>query len=287
LSEASSAKAGRRRLALVGGAAVLVVVVALVLWGRFNRLPTVEPGEPLELPPADVEIVRADTGPQPSRVRETPPEPAVPRTATPTPKRLDSDADRLSLITSNWVYRGFAGVGDNKRGRFTHSAKGEVFFVNLGQVWEGVKVLDLDRLSAVAGLGSATILMPIVPEFPIDFQRMANPAIPSEAEVEAAQTRYWQQYGKRFNELGKRYTPRPGERMPPREPPSQEQAATAKARYIATMMPRFQQINAQRTPVPGEILPEPHPDVFDEQKAIENYYRRFRPYETPPTPAPK
>lgn len=239
-------------LAVGGGVAVLL---GLVLWGRYGTLETVEPGGSagVELPPLDLDVASLEPVPQPSgRIPRA--SPGEQPQATPTPKRPVSDKERLEEITSNWVYRGYAGVGQDKTGRFTHHERGEAdFFVTLGDMVEGVTIEELERKAAVARLGQATIALLLTPELRISPEQMAHPAIPSEEEVKQAMTAYWENYGKRFAQIGKRYTPRQGERMPPPKPPSPEQVATAKAGYLATWVPRFQQRQAQRrqpTPTP-------------------------------------
>lgn len=240
--------------------AVVLVLLGLVWWGRYRALETVGPRGPesVELPPLDLDMALLEPAPEPSSRVPRPSPREIQFPPTPTPKRPVSDSERLAEITSNWVYRGFAGVGQDKTGRFTHHQRGESdFFVTLGEVVEGVTIEQLEKEAAVARLGQATVAMPLVPELRISPEQMANPAIPSEEEVRQAMTAYWENWGKRFEQAAKRYTPRPGERMPPREPPSPEQVETAKARYLATWVPRFEQRRAQRqTPTPTPVSHE-------------------------------
>jgi len=270
------------------GAAVIVVLVLLIR-AQFSTLPTVEPESRYELPPPGVSLSGTAPEARPSKgipgVEAGQPDSSGP---TATPKPTISNLDRLAEITANWVYRGFVQIGDRKRGRFTRyvpeSRETEVFFANESEVFEEVTLESLEMLAAVARLGEATVSLPLVPERRFTADQMVNPQIPSEEEVKAAQTAYWENYGKRFKEMGKKYTPRPGEIMPPPEPPSAEDVEAAKKRYMATFAPMFQQQSAMRTPVPGEVMPAPHQDQFDEQEAIRRYYERYRPWATPPTP---
>lgn len=246
----------KRNRWLLGAAAALVgvVLLGLLLWSRYGPLEMVEPAGPMgvELPPLEMDVVSLEPVPKPSRrIPQASPAPGL--EATPTPKRPMSDRERLEEITSNWVYRGYAGVGQDKTGRFTHHQRGESdFFVTLGDVVDGVTIEALEKEAAVARLRQATVTLILVPELRISPEQMAHPGIPTEEEVRQAKTAYWENYGKRFQVIGKRYTPRKGERMPPATPPSPEQVATAKARYMATWVPRLRerQTAAQRRPTP-------------------------------------
>jgi hypothetical protein len=267
------------------------IVVGVILWAQVRSLPVAgSEGGDVDLPP--VEISRAPAPEQRAPRAKPVDQPDQPvMTVTPTPTIAESDQEKLERITSNWVYRGFAGVGEENTGRFTEIIEDwkttEEFFIRQGAERRGVQVVKLSKLAATVGLGEATLAMPLVRDIRVNLSERGMPAIPSEGEVKAAMTHYSEVYGKRFREMAKHYTPKPGEIMPPPEPPSPEQVATAKARYMATWAPQFQRASDQRTPVPGEIIPKPHLNEYDEQEAVDAYYRRFRPYETPPTPAPQ
>lgn len=288
----SNQSIARSKAMMILGGIAAVILLSFILWTRIGGLPTVESEFDVELPPLDIGQVALVPEPRQAESERVLPEISpLPRTpqpeVTPTPEPLSSDADRLSLVTSNWVYRGFAGLGDEQqRGRFTHFQRGgEIFYASVGDVIEGVTISRLDRLSAEAQLGEATIVMALVRERQFTLEEMSNPEIPDEQRVRQAMTAYWEDFGKRAMEIGKRYTPQPGQIMPPPQPPSQEEAEAAKARYMATWAPHFEQMSSERTPLPGEIMPRPHRDPLEEQQAIEAYYRRFRPWATPPPPA--
>ena len=207
-------------------------------------------------------------------------------TMTPGPPPLDSDLDRLQWIVKDWVYRGYAAIGQRKRGRFSsRKMEGKSFNIEEGQQLDGVTIVSLDRLAAIAGLGEATVTLPYVRELDMsleDLREAMKDGPPSQEEVQKRMTEYWENYGKYFKEIGKRYTPKPGEIMPPDKPPSAEAVETAKARYYEVMMPTFQARAARRTPVPGEIMPQPQTNEMDQQQAVENYFKKYRPGQTPP-----
>jgi len=278
-----------RRWIVIVAALALAAVGTLVWWGRMESLTTVGPPDPagVELPPLDLGTLSLEPVPRPSVLLEARPTGISDSSrATPTPKKPESDADRLAEVTSNWVYRGYVGVGQDQTGRFTHHARNEEeFFMKVRDVREGVMVTRLTRQAAHASLGDATKILPLVPESRIRPEDMANPAMPNPEQIRQAKTAYWENYGKRFQQLAKKYTPRPGERMPPTAPPSQEQVATAKANYFATWGPYYERLRAQRTPAVGENV-RPQRTPVSEQEAIDDYYRRYRPGETPPTPPP-
>lgn len=275
----------RKRLIPValGGVAVLLIA-GYFLWSRSGRYETVDPASQFALPAPGFQLEEGKPVPKPSLalVQEIADPGGVP---TPVPIPTLSEADQLSAIMANWVYRGFVGLGDQKTGRFTRYVPEDrdtvQFFLREGEVLDGVTIEKMDVLSAIGRLGEATISLPLVPERRPSLEQIANPAIPSKEEVVAAQTAYWENYGKRFAEMGKRYTPRPGERMPPPQPPSPEEIEEAKKNYLATYAPLFEAQQAARTPVPGEVMPQPQ-DPLDEQEAIKRYYERFRPWATPP-----
>ncbi len=275
----------RKRLIPValGGAAVLLIV-GFIFWSRSGRYETVEPASQFALPAPGFQVEEGEPVPKPSLALA---QPLVKPGELPTPVPIPtlSDADQLSAIMANWVYRGFVGLADQKTGRFTRYVPEDrdtvQFFIHEGEVLDGVTIERLDVLAAIARLGEATISLPLVPERRPNLEQIANPVIPSKEEVAAAQTAYWENYGKRFQEMGKRYTPRPGERMPPPQPPSAEDVEAAKSAYMATYAPLFEAQQAKRTPAPGEVMPQEQ-DPLDEQEAIKRYYERFRPWATPP-----
>ena len=159
------------------------------------------------------------------------------------------------------------------------------FFLRQGEELEGVSVDKLDRLAAVVSLGEATLMMPLIQQRMPDFQQMEKPSIPTNEQVAAAQTKYRELYGKWFELMGAKYTPRPGERMPPAKPPTEEENRLAMESYFETHVPLLKRQNAQRTPVPGEVMPYPHQDPIDEQAAYKRYLERRGAEMPAPTPS--
>ena len=115
--KSDNVKSNQLLLGVIGGVIALGILL-FVFRGLFTGLETVEPEQQYTLPPPDVELVEGKPAPRPSRqilgYVET--ERSGP---TATPKPTISEADQLSAITANWVYRGYIGVGDQKQGRFT------------------------------------------------------------------------------------------------------------------------------------------------------------------------
>lgn len=282
----------RNKLYLILGGIVLAILLYFAAGAlRDGGLRRIGADEEVELPRVSVDTLAVTPGAFAQQEESIQPRLSPRRTpgptGTPTQIPLSSDKDRLLWITKDWVYRGFQQIGDWKRGRFTHQKlANESFHAREGEVIEkGVAVVSLDRLVAVVGLGEATHSLACVPEPEYTLEQMRKryqDGPPSQEQIHANMTAYWENYGKRFNEAGKRYTPKPGERMPPREPPSVEQQQTARAEYLERVMPTLKARNANWTPIPGELMPDGNQSEEERNKAIDNYYKRFRPGETPP-----
>ena len=250
--------AGERNLLIliiVGIAAGLLLVFLLVraLRGGYE---TVDPIAQFELPPPDVQVEGESPRARPSVALHSIEDQQTP-TPTFTPKPTLSDEEQLAEITANWVYRGFAGLGEQKTGRFTRyvpeGRETVQFFIRQGDALQGVTVDKLDVLAAVASLGEATVMLPLVPETPPEcqpdgksihsFQRGSRCG--ADCRIGKTTVSAFSKWENDIHPDRARLCPRP-------KPPTEEENKAAMNRYMATYAPLMKQQSAQRTPVPGE-----------------------------------
>ncbi len=215
--------------------------------------------------------------------------PAPEPTLSPEALAMESDADRLRRIIKSWAYSSFRNIGGQMTGKFVDESDSAEFEASEGSEHKGVQIRKLTEKYAVVGVGSASeslTLSPFAEMFLNPAEIINNPAIFNNQEYQNyAMARYMRLYGNEARERAKRYTPKPGERMPPMEPPSPEETEAAIKDYMDKYAKHFQEMSKNYTPKPGEVMPTPM-DFVETQKRIKEYYDKYVRPQLTPSPAP-
>lgn len=151
-----------------------------------------------------------------------------------------TDMDILQEKITNWAYRSFMQVGDQKSGTFENDETLQVLQVTEGYEFDGLHFLSLTENAAVVGLGSASkTLSLIVKQEPIPVVEAATPGPPSADERERRRRRYQEEAMPTFQHIASQYTPLPWVTIRT-TPPSAEEVETAVAAYYETMRPTIE-----------------------------------------------
>lgn len=262
-------------LVAAGGSLLLIILLP----GSFEQL---ESDQEYELPPLSL----AEGVPRQIRTLASPdePQPEVTPVLTPTPQAVElppSDQNLLEAITAFWMYRGYAGLGNDRQGIFIDKRHNEPFRMALGDERERVTAQELHSATAVLGLGTATVTLTLISDAALD---AAGEIAESLEQVQAQLTVYWESHGKRHAYLGREYEKEIGTRMPEMLDPAATEDQVK--RYMDTHYKNFMEASRNHVPRPGEIMPVPHRDDLDRQMAIDAYMRRIAPLYLQPTPDP-
>lgn len=243
----------------------------MALRGRGRGL--LEPAPRVELPirlegrlapPLEVQLDRQEI------LRIFPPNVSTVPTPAPPPvsvqKKTRSDQDVLEAVTSRWVYVGYANVGGIPIGKFRYNDRPQMresFEVREGDVREGVTIYYLDGSKAMARHDTATIRLPLIDAIEIPISEHPHLVYSENVpDPTLAWKRYWELWGKRFNEMAKDYVPAPGEHLPPKEPLPKEEMKQRIDTYLESVAQRMQE---RKT----------HPRYQDSSFSIDDMRERF------------
>lgn len=156
----------------------------------------------------------------------------------------NADQDYLDSVVYRWVYIGFIEVGPTKQGSFIYNTDNDVSFTLAeGASRDGVNLFYIDRSKARVKYRSAVAELPVVGDLRVSKRAIANPVFSdfdsSPEAIEKAKRLYYELYGKRFEFEGRKYTPKPGEMMPPKSTPSKEELEAGVEKYLDDIADRM------------------------------------------------
>lgn len=268
-----------RTLYLVVGIAVIgLLVLGLIV--SLNEAGDLRPAsDEIDLPPLAVLEKKKARTPRPltaetanqsvgtPSTKSSSPEAAQP-TAEPTPIVHD-DQRRLEDLTAAWIYRGYVKAATRKIGTFLDQDMDETFRMAQGDNRGEVNALNLNSVTAVLGLGSATTELSLISDEMIEMTRQRA----TTDEQRAIQKKVYEAYyARRHRKSGREYQEQVGTRMP--RMPSDESTSEAVKRYMETHYKKFSEEAKDYQPRPGEIMPEPVPNEWVEQQYFENYLKK-------------
>ena len=196
----------------------------------------------------------------------------------------DKEVNELEILlakTSQWVYREFIELGDEKLGKIQNHETNELWQVQEGEVYNDVVISRLTYNTCAVALGDASRAIPLTPPLEIPRDEIFK-GPPAQEDIEKRVKYYKDFIQPTFEAMASKYTPGPHETMP--VPLSEEEIAKNVEHYMKHIAPTFAERAKHYTPKPGEIMPRQPANEDEIRHNKMRYVATYHPEQMPTYP---
>lgn len=180
----------------------------------------------------------------------------------------------LRSKASQWIYRSFSQIGDEKIGMLENNQTSNQWEVREKQVYDDVLIEELSYNRCLVRLEDATMEIPFSPKLTINMNDIFSRP-PTEEEIAERVAYYDRHVRPTFEAMNERYTPQPHQTFP--VPLSPEQEATNVQYYMTNIAPTFIERAKSYTPKPGQRMPVRPQSTQEVEINVKKYMATYHP----------